>query len=207
MNLPLPNSCKDFPSASSAIVCAISYHKTTHRSSISPRTICDVNPIPSYAAYTSQMVKRLILLAFLCAGLAAAHPMGNFSVNHYARLEPDAHGVAIRYVMDLAEIPTFEMFQQWGSGADPQREGVRAGARVGGQPGDHGQRPSRPCSRGARARSRWRRARATCRWRASRRTCRWTPRPARSPTKIAITRGGAGGRRSSVPAARIAAPP
>jgi hypothetical protein len=48
------------------------------------------------------MTKRLILLASLRAGLAA-HPMGNFSVNHYARLEPGAHGVAIRYVMDLAE--------------------------------------------------------------------------------------------------------
>jgi nickel/cobalt transporter (NicO) family protein len=70
------------------------------------------------------MVTRLILLASLCAGLAAAHPMGNFSVNHYARLEPDAHGVAIRYVMDLAEIPTFEMFQQWGTGADPQQKAI-----------------------------------------------------------------------------------
>ena len=70
------------------------------------------------------MVKRFILLASLCAGLAAAHPMGNFSVNHYARLEPGAHGVAIRYVMDLAEIPTFEMFQQWGPGADPQQKAI-----------------------------------------------------------------------------------
>ena len=68
------------------------------------------------------MVKRLFLLASLCAGLALAHPMGNFSVNHFARLEPDARGVAIRYVMDLAEIPTFEMFQQWGPGADPQQK-------------------------------------------------------------------------------------
>jgi nickel/cobalt exporter len=70
------------------------------------------------------MAKRLILLASLCAGLAAAHPMGNFSVNHYARLEPGAHGVAIRYVMDLAEIPTFEMFQQWSSGADPRQKAL-----------------------------------------------------------------------------------
>jgi nickel/cobalt exporter len=66
------------------------------------------------------MPKRLILLATMYTALAAAHPMGNFSVNHYARFEPGAHGVAIRYVMDLAEIPTFEMFQQWGPGADPQ---------------------------------------------------------------------------------------
>jgi ABC-type nickel/cobalt efflux system permease component RcnA len=66
------------------------------------------------------MIKRLILLSSCLAGLAGAHPMGNFSVNHYARLEPGAHGVAILYVMDLAEIPTFEMLQQWGPGADSQ---------------------------------------------------------------------------------------
>jgi len=71
------------------------------------------------------MVQRLILLVSLLAGLAAAHPMGNFSVNHYAQMEPGAHGVAIRYVMDLAEIPTFEMFQQWGAGADPQLKAIR----------------------------------------------------------------------------------
>jgi ABC-type nickel/cobalt efflux system permease component RcnA len=71
------------------------------------------------------MVKRLIPLVSLLAGLAAAHPMGNFSVNHYAQLEPNAHGVAIRYVMDLAEIPTFEMFQQWGAGANPQQKAIQ----------------------------------------------------------------------------------
>ena len=70
------------------------------------------------------MTRRLILLASLLAALAAAHPMGNFSVNHYARLEPGPHGVAIHYVMDLAEIPTFEMFQQWGPDADLQKKAL-----------------------------------------------------------------------------------
>ena len=50
--------------------------------------------------------------------------MGNFSVNHYARLEPGPRGVAIRYVMDLAEIPTFEMLQLWGPGADLQKKAM-----------------------------------------------------------------------------------
>ncbi|MCX6626151.1 MAG: hypothetical protein NTW28_00790 [Candidatus Solibacter sp.] len=67
---------------------------------------------------------RLVLLTSFFAALAAAHPMGNFSVNHYARLEPGAHGVAIRYVMDLAEIPTFEMLQQWGPDADTQKKAI-----------------------------------------------------------------------------------
>jgi ABC-type nickel/cobalt efflux system permease component RcnA len=52
--------------------------------------------------------------------------MGNFSVNHYARIEPGPHGARIRYVLDLAEIPTFEMFQQWGGsrGRDPQTQAL-----------------------------------------------------------------------------------
>jgi len=70
------------------------------------------------------MTKRILLLVSLVAGVGGSHPMGNFSVNHYARMQPGVHGVAIRYVMDLAEIPTFELFQQWGPDADPQKKAV-----------------------------------------------------------------------------------
>nr|MDQ2900203.1 sulfite exporter TauE/SafE family protein [Acidobacteriota bacterium] len=57
-------------------------------------------------------------LGFLClvgisARMLGAHPMGNFSVNHYARIEVRPKGVDVRYVLDLAEIPTFELMQQW----------------------------------------------------------------------------------------------
>ncbi len=73
-----------------------------------------------------------MLLAAAAAAFACAHPMGNFSVNHYARFESAPGGLRIRYVMDLAEIPTFELFQQWGEGADPKLkalEQARAWAR------------------------------------------------------------------------------
>src|SRR5579863_7466169 len=56
---------------------------------------------------------RLVPLAAICATLLFAHPMGNFSVNHYARITPHEGGADITYVMDLAEIPTFELFQKW----------------------------------------------------------------------------------------------
>jgi ABC-type nickel/cobalt efflux system permease component RcnA len=49
----------------------------------------------------------------LFGGLAFAHPMGNLSVNHYIRLEPGAKGVDATYVLDLAELPTFELTQNW----------------------------------------------------------------------------------------------
>jgi nickel/cobalt exporter len=40
--------------------------------------------------------------------IAAAHPLGNFTVNRYSRIEPAGDGVRIVYVLDLAEIPTFQ---------------------------------------------------------------------------------------------------
>ena len=56
-----------------------------------------------------------------CATGLFAHPMGNFSVNHYARVEPAARGVEILYVLDLAEIPTFELLQKWDLNATSPR--------------------------------------------------------------------------------------
>lgn len=56
---------------------------------------------------------RLAMVLAIFAAVLRAHPMGNFSVNHYARIEPGAQGVEILYVLDLAEIPTFELLQKW----------------------------------------------------------------------------------------------
>ena len=39
--------------------------------------------------------------------LASAHPLGNFTVNHYARISPSAHAIAVHWVLDMAEIPAF----------------------------------------------------------------------------------------------------
>ncbi|MFL5675429.1 MAG: nickel/cobalt transporter [Chloroflexota bacterium] len=46
--------------------------------------------------------------AFLIPAVAAAHPLGNFTINHYAgvRVEPDR--VRLDIVIDQAEIPTFQ---------------------------------------------------------------------------------------------------
>ncbi|HEY3069849.1 MAG TPA: sulfite exporter TauE/SafE family protein [Gaiellaceae bacterium] len=55
------------------------------------------------------------LLIFLCAvaalGLpasAAAHPLGNFTVNRFSAVELSGTGVYVHYVLDLAEIPTYQ---------------------------------------------------------------------------------------------------
>lgn len=39
---------------------------------------------------------------------AAAHPLGNFSVNQYSRIEIEKSKVKLRAVLDMAEIPTFQ---------------------------------------------------------------------------------------------------
>jgi nickel/cobalt transporter (NicO) family protein len=40
---------------------------------------------------------------------AAAHPLGNFTVNHLSRITADRDTVRVRYVLDLAEIPAFAL--------------------------------------------------------------------------------------------------
>jgi ABC-type nickel/cobalt efflux system permease component RcnA len=50
----------------------------------------------------------LLAAAIFAAGSAAAHPMGNFSVNRYARLEPSREDLRLLYLVDFAEIPTFQ---------------------------------------------------------------------------------------------------
>src|SRR5271155_328675 len=62
----------------------------------------------------SKKFGRLFTLLFvlgLCR-LASAHPMGNFSVNHYSRIDLQSDRVIVRYFIDLAEIPTYQELQQ-----------------------------------------------------------------------------------------------
>lgn len=43
------------------------------------------------------------------AGSAGAHPLGNFTVNRYAGIEISGRDVYVRYTLDLAEIPTYQL--------------------------------------------------------------------------------------------------
>jgi nickel/cobalt exporter len=49
-----------------------------------------------------------LLAAWLVPTVASAHPLGNFTVNHYSRIEPAGDRVRVVYVLDMAEIPTFQ---------------------------------------------------------------------------------------------------
>jgi nickel/cobalt exporter len=56
------------------------------------------------------------------AGVAGAHPLGNFTVNHVARLTVRDGRVQVRYVLDLAEIPSFAVLRALDPQARPSRE-------------------------------------------------------------------------------------
>jgi nickel/cobalt transporter (NicO) family protein len=54
---------------------------------------------------------RLCWLVLGIAWIAGAHPMGNFSVSHYAKFEVGDHTIQLEYALDLAEIPTFQLLR------------------------------------------------------------------------------------------------
>ncbi len=73
-------------------------------------TLCVVRPV-------------FALLLALSVMRVDAHPMGNFSVSHYARIVAGEGQAEIVYALDLAEIPTFEMLQQWNlTAASPRKQ-------------------------------------------------------------------------------------
>jgi nickel/cobalt exporter len=75
-------------------------------------------------------MRTKILAVMACSvTLLMAHPLGNFSANHYMRFEAGPRGIDMRYVMDLAEIPTFELLRDWGLDRNsPQAEVERKAA-------------------------------------------------------------------------------
>jgi len=79
-------------------------------------------------------VKRLVLIAALALALLApvaaqAHPLGNFTINRFARIEVSGHTLYVRYVLDLAEIPTYQARAQ-GVDADAFAHRIAAGFHV-----------------------------------------------------------------------------
>ncbi len=48
------------------------------------------------------------LLSVMTVRPAQAHPMGNFSINHYVKIIPGSKTIDLYYIIDMAEIPTFQ---------------------------------------------------------------------------------------------------
>lgn len=69
---------------------------------------------------------RLVALGFaLCAltvGHAGAHPLGNFTINHLAVVTPDSGRLRVHYVLDIAEIPSFQIMHAGGQWTPPLQQ-------------------------------------------------------------------------------------
>src|SRR6059058_6109174 len=71
-----------------------------------------------------RVLQRTIGILIACAlvllpGSLNAHPLGNFSVSHYSKLQIRDGSIEIRYFVDMAEIPTYQAMQQYQFRSDP----------------------------------------------------------------------------------------
>jgi ABC-type nickel/cobalt efflux system permease component RcnA len=62
----------------------------------------------------------------LMSSVSFAHPMGNFSISHYSGIRVERSFVEVRYIIDMAEIPTFQEIQQNGLVAKPENGNARS---------------------------------------------------------------------------------
>ena len=69
-----------------------------------------------------------LLATQFAAPAAAAHPLGNFTINRYSRLVFADGAVRITYVLDLAEIPTFQQMKRLDADGDGALSPAEAGA-------------------------------------------------------------------------------
>ena len=68
----------------------------------------------SLATKLSKILMMLFQVIILFTGfnrLALAHPLGNFTISHYTRLEIAPEQIHIRYIIEMAEISTFQEFE------------------------------------------------------------------------------------------------
>ena len=53
-------------------------------------------------------ISAIMVVFLFWVPVAEAHPLGNFTINHYAGLQVARDGLGIDYVLDMAEIPAFQ---------------------------------------------------------------------------------------------------
>ena len=73
--------------------------------------------------YRSVLTALAVFVALTIPTITLAHPLGNFTVNHYSRLELSPGQARVFYVLDMAEIPAFQTIQQIDRDGDRQVSG------------------------------------------------------------------------------------
>ena len=90
-----------------------------------------INSVTSFRRTCAALLTMIMLISSLVSP-ASAHPLGQYTINHFARIESGLDRVRIRYVVDLAELATFQELQS----ADVDSSGSLSDAeRVIGPPG------------------------------------------------------------------------
>ncbi|AFZ22817.1 ABC-type uncharacterized transport system, permease component [Cylindrospermum stagnale PCC 7417] len=92
----------------------------------------------------------IIAICLVWMPRADAHPLGNFTINHYAGVQVTPDGVGIDYVLDMAEIPAFQEINQLERNRDRFQRGAahreqRGAAHRQTQPVETVQYPSQKC--------------------------------------------------------------
>ena len=89
-----------------------------------PWSRCDDGPLPALAASAASLAGR----RRGPDGLGAlAHPLGNFTTNQLAQVRIDEQQARVHYVLDQAEIPTFQQVQRFDTERQRDDRGRRGG--------------------------------------------------------------------------------
>ena len=75
---------------------------------------------------TATLFVATIFVVVFTSVTAIAHPLGNFTINHFARIQLERDRVGIHYVVDMAEISTFQELQV----ADTDKDGAASSAEL-----------------------------------------------------------------------------
>ena len=82
-------------------------------------------------AVAASAATLLAVGAALTASSALAHPLGNFTTNQLAQVRIDERQARIHYVLDQAEIPTFQQIQRFDTSGNGTIEGAERGPLLG----------------------------------------------------------------------------
>jgi nickel/cobalt exporter len=66
----------------------------------------------------------LVIAGLFCAAPASAHPLGNFTINHLTKVSVSARKLKLKYVLDIAEIPTFQIMRGRGIEGNARTAGL-----------------------------------------------------------------------------------
>ncbi len=83
------------------------------------RVVVFGGPMSRMRSIARSLFLAVIAAVFLAPAIALAHPLGNFTVNRYSRIEVERGAIRVRYVLDVAEIAAVQEQQA----ADTDRDG------------------------------------------------------------------------------------